>query len=189
MKRRVMLLAMVTVAGCSGSVDGRVGGVKLDVNDAIFALFRDDSGRAIATLVVLSDTPKICDSLKANREPRTSTNLLLTLYRFSSDDYLAPDKGEFTVVDRDPTTAGSWASATFQRTDFNCANTLSPQASTGVSGLVKLTQLEPVANGNARATLDLTFGAGDLVKGHFNARFCDINRLPDASASCETTGR
>ena len=185
MQRVMMAVPMVAMLGCSGSVSGTVGGISLNVSDAIFAVLKDDMGKSIAAFVVMSDKPKICDSLKANREPKTATALLFTLYRFTDTAYLAPDVGEYTVVNTNPTSAGSFASATFTRTDSNCTNTLAANASAGKSGLVKLTNLKGEANGNASATFDITFGAGDIVKGNFNATFCDISKLPTAAPNCE----
>jgi hypothetical protein len=185
MKRLLMAVPMMVLVGCSGSVNGQVGGISLNVADAVFAVLKDDAGKSIAALVVLSDKPKICDSIKANREPKTATSLVFTLYRFSDTDYLAPDTGDYTTVDTNPTSAGSFASANFSRTDSNCTNTLSSSASRGKSGLIKLTNLKGETNGAANATFDITFGAGDKVTGNFNATYCDISKLPTADPNCE----
>lgn len=183
--KRLMLVPMVAMVGCSGSMSGTVGGISLSVSDAIFAVLKDDAGKSIAAFIVMADKPKICESLKANREPKTATALALTVYRFSATDYLAPDVGEYTVVDANPTSAGSYASANFSHTDSNCTNTLANSAANGKSGLVKLTSLKGETNGNASGTYDITFGAGDKVTGSFNASYCDISKLPATTPNCE----
>jgi hypothetical protein len=181
----VMGLFAAMVSGCAGSVNGTVGGVNLSVADAIFAIIKDDAGKSIAAFLVMADKPKICDSLKANREPKTSTAMTITLFRFSATDYLAPDAMDYTVIDTNPTGAGSYASANFSRTDSNCTNTLADSASSGKSGLVKLTNLKGETNGTANGTFDITFGAGDKVTGNFNATYCDLSKLPQTTPNCE----
>lgn len=185
MRRMLQAMSMVAMAGCSGSMNGTVGGISMSVSDAIFAILKDGGGKSIAAVVVMSDKPKICDSLKANREPKTATALSMTLFRFSDTDYLAPDVGDYTVVDSNPTSAGSFASADFARTDSNCTNTISGNASGGKSGLIKVTAIKGETNGNASGTFDITFGAGDKVTGNFNASYCDISMLPTAKPNCE----
>jgi hypothetical protein len=185
MKRMMLAVATMAMVGCSGSMTGTVGGISLSVSDAIFAVLKDDAGKSIAAFVVMADKPKICDSLKANREPKTATALSLTVYRFSATDYLAPDVGDYTVVDVNPTSAGSYSSATFSHTDSNCTNTLAGSAASGKSGLVKLTSLKGETNGTASGTFDVTFGAGDKVTGNFNATYCDISKLPATTPNCE----
>lgn len=187
MRLTMAMVSMMAVAGCAGSVNGQVGGVSLSVADAIFAVLKDDAGKTTAALVILGDKPKLCDSLKANREPRSSTGLFLTMVRYNPDatDFLAPDTGEYTVVDTPQSSGGNFTEATFTRTDSNCTNTLSASASTGRSGLIKLTNIKGETNGSANATFDITFGAGDKVTGNFNASYCDISKIPAGQPNCE----
>lgn len=188
MRRLMMVVPMVAVMGCSGSMSGTVGGVSMNVADAIFAIFKDDSGKSVAALVVLADQPKICDSLKANRIPKGSTSLSLSMYRIGPSptfEFLAPDVGEYTTIDTNPNGAGTYAQANFDHSDSNCTNTLSGSASTGKSGLIKLTNIKGETNGTANGTYDITFGAGDTVKGSFNATYCDVTKLPQATPNCQ----
>jgi hypothetical protein len=186
MKRLLMTVSMLSFlfVGCSGSVNGQVGGVSLTVADAIFAVLKDDAGKSTGLFVVLADKPKLCDSLKANREPKSSTSLVFALSRVSDTSFLAPDVGDYTVIDQNPTQAGNFAFGSFSRTDSNCTNTLSTAAAGAKSGLVKLTALKGEANGVASASFDVTFGGGDKITGNFNASFCDISKL-QPSPNCE----
>ncbi len=177
----VWMAALLT--GCAGSVNGKVADVSLNVADAIFAVLKAD-GKSIATVVVLSDKPKLCETFKANREPKSATALITTLFRFSDSAYLAPEVGDYTVVGYDPTTAGSYAQSFFSRTDANCTNTISVDASRGKSGLIKLTAFKDAKNGTAGGNFDITFGEGDRLTGSFNASYCDISELPQ-SPNCE----
>lgn len=184
--RTVMLaVAMVAAVGCApGSVSGSVGGVTMNVADAVFAVLKSDAGKSEGLLVILADKPNICTSLKANREPKSATALTMMLYRVTQTDILAPDVGDYTVIDSNPTSAGNYAGASFTRTDANCTNSLSASASSGKSGLIKVTGLKAEANGNATGSFDITFGAGDKVTGNFNAAFCDAV-LTDKQPNCE----
>jgi hypothetical protein len=187
MKKMTLVVGLfgAMLSGCAGSVNGTVGGVNLSVADAIFAVLKDDAGKSIAALVVLADKPKICDNLKANREPNSATALSLTLFRFSATDYLAPDPADYTVVDTNtnpPMGAGSYTSASFNRTDTTCKPSTE---GSGKSGLVKLTNLKAETNGVANGTFDITFSTGDKVTGNFNATYCDLAKLPQTMANCE----
>lgn len=186
MRRLMVMIPVMALMGCSGSMSGTVGGVSMNVADSIFAILKDDNGKSVAALVILADQPKICDSLKANREPKSSTSLVLTMFRVGSTfDFLAPDVGDYTTIDTNPQGAGSYAQATFSHTDSNCTNTLSNSAASGKSGLIKLTNIKGETNGNANGTYDITFGAGDTVKGSFNASYCDLSKLPAATRNCQ----
>jgi hypothetical protein len=178
----VAAVAMMTLAGCSGSMNGQVGGLSLNVADAAFAILRDDQGKATSAIVVMSDKPKICEAYKSNRVAKTSTSLAFTLFRFSDTDYLSPDAAEYTTTDNTPTSAGSYAWAFFERTDSDCRASTDAR---GKSGLVKLTNIKGEANGSANATFDITFSTGDKVTGSFNATYCDITKLPTTTPNCE----
>lgn len=186
MKRSVFVVVVTALmSACGpGSANGSVGGVSLSVADAIFAVIKDDMGKQLGLFVAMADKPNLCDSLKANRQPKSATSLVFAMVRYNAaGEELAPDVGDYTVVEQ-VTQAGNYASANFARTDANCTDTLSPNATVGRSGLVKLSALKSEANGTAQATFDVTFGAGDKVTGSFNAKFCDVASL-SASPNCE----
>ncbi len=186
MKRITMaLVSMLMMAGCAGSVNGQVGGVSLSVSDAIFGILKDNSGKSAGMFVIMADKPKICDSLKANREPKQSTSLFFSMLRYTENfDTLAPDVGEYTVLDGNVSKGGNYASSAFVRTDANCTNTLSLATSGAKSGLIKLTNLKGETNGSANGTFDVTFGSGDKVTGNFNATYCDISTI-QPNPNCE----
>jgi hypothetical protein len=175
---------MAGLSGCAGSVNGTVGGVQLSVADAIFGVFKDGSGKSTGAFVILADKPKICDGLRANRVPKSSTSLFFSLSRVTQTDVLAPDVGDYTVIDGLPTAGGNFSYASFDRSDANCTNTLSGSASSGKSGLIKVTNFKGETNGTANGTFDVTFGAGDKVTGNFNATYCDITTIQQ-NPNCE----
>jgi hypothetical protein len=156
------------------------------VSDAIFAVLKDDAGKSTGLFVVMADQPKLCESFKANREPKKATSLTMIMSRVTDNDVLAPDVGEYTAISfpSAPTQAGNYSYAQFQRYDDNCTNTLSPSASDAKSGLIKITNLKGETNGVANATFDITFGAGDKITGNFNATYCDITKI-QPNPNCE----
>jgi hypothetical protein len=167
-------------------MNGTVGGVSLSVADAIFAVLRDGTGKQAGLLVAMSDKPNICDSLKANRQPKSATALTMAFVRYNAQfETLAPDVGEYSVLSAEAPGAGNFAAAVFSRSDANCTNTISNDASVAKSGLIKLTNLKAETNGTAVASFDMTFGAGDKVTGSFNARYCDIVSLSTTAPNCE----
>lgn len=184
MKRLMTLVMAVSMVGCSGSVNGSVGGVSLSVADAIFGTIKGNDGKIFAATVFMADKPKLCDSLKANRQPKQMTALQITFLRTSDTEFLAPDVGEYTVRDNVLTPNSLSAGASFARTDANCTNTLSANATDAKSGLVKVTNFKAETNGNAAGTFDITFGSGDKVTGNFNASYCDLSSLSE-TPNCE----
>ncbi|MFT3706646.1 MAG: hypothetical protein QM817_03170 [Archangium sp.] len=180
----IAVAVMAACSGCAGSVNGSVGGVNLSVADAIFAVLKDNQGKTTGAIIVLADKPKICESLRANREPKSSTSMFMSISRITDTDALAPDVGEYTVIQGLPSGAGSFSYAGFSHGDSNCTNTLSSSASSGKSGLVKVTNFKGDSSGSANGTFDITFGAGDKITGNFNATFCDITSL-QSNPNCE----
>jgi hypothetical protein len=177
-KTLISLLSLAFVAcGGPGSVSGTVSGLSLAVQDAIFTPVKDDDRKTIAALIILADKPNICDQMKANRQPKSATSMVLALIRLSDSPqqpFLAPDVGQYTVINSDPRAAGNYAEARFSRTDATCSSTLSESAGTGVSGTVTVDSLKAEPGGKATGSFDITFGSNDKVKGNFNAMFCDV---------------
>ncbi len=185
MNRSLFVVVAALVSACGpGSVNGTVSGISMNVADSIFAAIKDNTGRQVGLFVVMADKPNLCDSLKANRQPKSATAMVFAMVRYNAQgEELAPDVGDYTVVE-EITAAGSFASASFTRSDANCTNTIAANASGGKSGLIKLSALKAEANGSAQATFDVTFGAGDKVTGSFNAKYCDIASL-GTNPNCE----
>lgn len=184
---RILVAALLAVGmvGCAGSVSGTVAGNNLAVADAVFAVLKSD-GKAQALLVALSDQPKICDSLKANREAKNSTTMTMAFLRSSGLEVLAPDVGDYTVAETAFRAGdGNKASASFNRYDSTCEDTIASDKRGSKSGLIKVTNLKAEANGTANGTFDITFGSGDKVTGSFNATYCDIDVLATSNPNCE----
>ena len=108
MKRRALIFAEVlaTLSGCGGgSVAGTVSGISLAAQDSIFFVIKDDAGKTQAVAVVIGDKPNICDTLKANRNPKGATSLSFSLLNVKIENQqaslLAPDVGSYTVSDQE----------------------------------------------------------------------------------------
>lgn len=194
MKQMTQCLAAVSLvvmsAGCGGgSVSGTVSGISLGVQDSIFFVLKDDAGKTQALAVIMADKPNICDTLKANREPKSATSLAFTLLNVKIENdtgnFLAPDVGSYTMTDQDIQSTGLYARGAFTKTDANCTGTLTEAATTGKSGLVKITSLNATANGNLAGTFDVSIGTqADKLTGTLNARFCDVTSV-QANPNCE----
>jgi hypothetical protein len=188
MKRIAFLWAtagFLVACGGPGHMDGTVAGINLSVKDAIFALIKDSNGKSAGLFLVMADKPDLCTTLKANRQPKNLTGALFSMVHYTDTGMvLAPDTGDYTVINATPPRGGRYASAFFTRTDANCTPTIAQAAGTGSSGLVKLTSLKSEPGGFASGTFDVTFGASDRVTGSFNAAFCDVTTL-GSNANCE----
>ncbi|MEW6432521.1 MAG: hypothetical protein AB1730_13545 [Myxococcota bacterium] len=187
MKRVSLGLVAVFLSACGGpgSMDGTVAGLNLSVKDAIFALIKDANGTTQGMYLVLADKPDLCATVKANRQPKSLTGVVFSMIRYTdTGTVLAPEAGDYTVINMQPPRGGSYAGAFFTHTDANCTPTIAPTAATGSSGLVKLGSMKAEPGGFASGTFDVTFGTSDKVKGHFNASFCDVSTLGN-NPNCE----
>lgn len=187
MTRLALALVAVVLSSCGGpgSMSGTVAGIKLDVKDSIFALIKNQQGETVGMFLAMSDKTDMCATVKANRQPKNLTATLFSMVRYTDmGTTLAPDVGEYTVINAQPPRGGNYAGAFFSHTDTNCTSTIADSAATGSSGIIKLTSLKGEANGYASGSYDITFGASDKVTGSFNAKFCDIQQLP-TNPNCE----
>jgi hypothetical protein len=172
------------LTGCPGTFNGTVSGSSLAVADTIFYASKDAAGKTTSLVALMADKGGVCGTLKANREPKSSTFMMLQAFRLADDNtILAPDVGEYTVLSGSPTKGGNYAWATFFHYDANCTNTLTENARTGKSGVVKLTTVNLATNGSAAGSFDITFGS-DHVTGSISASYCDMSAWP-TSPSCE----
>jgi hypothetical protein len=183
MRGLLAAVGVVVLVGCSGSVNGEVAGLKLNVSDSIFWYSQDTSGRVNGVYLTLADKPRLCQTLKANRLEPGQMSLSFTLFRLTTDSVLPPEQGDYTVTDV-AEQAGNFAYAVFSRTDGACQETLSEPAGLAISGIVRLQRLRAEKGGNANGDFDVTFGTGDRVTGGFNAEYCDIAAAPQRP-SCE----
>lgn len=177
--------AAIALSACGGSVNGPVAGAQLGVADSVFFVNKDSAGKTKALIVVLADKPNICTSLKANRQPKNATSMVLSLIRLSANgEVLAPDVADYTVTDQF-SGAGNWGFAEFSKTDSNCTSVLASTATGGRSGVVKLTAINANTGGTAAGTFDITFGSqNDKVTGNFNSTYCDLSTL-GSNPNCE----
>ncbi|MBL8953304.1 MAG: hypothetical protein JNK82_21170 [Myxococcaceae bacterium] len=189
-KRLVVMAVAVVLSACgsAGSFSGTVTGNSLSVKDAAFALLKTDDGKSAGLLLVLSDTPGMCDKVKANRTPKNSSSFTMLAFNLSdTGEALAPDANEYTIRSElvTPPLKGRIGVSFFSKVDANCTETLQDKNIAGQSGIVKITRLDGSANGVASGTFDITVGTQlDKVTGSFNATFCDITKL-QANPSCE----
>lgn len=189
MKRIICGLAgAVVLSACGpGSVNGKVGGLELDVADAIF--IAGDRGDGIQVLDInLTDSEGVCTAFKANRASKNQTALSFRLL-FLRDDgnqltSLTPDKGEYTILrpDQSITKGGHFGWSYFNRTDAACRGTLTTSTGGATSGLVTIKDYKE--RETISGDFDLTFGGNDKVKGSFHASFCDAS-TSTSNPSCE----
>jgi hypothetical protein len=181
------LAAAVVLSACGGpgNMSGTVAGIKLDVKDSAFLLVKNQAGDTVGMFLAMADQPDICGTLKANRQPKNTTAVLFSMVRYTDQGTtLAPDVGDYTVINMTPPRGGNYAGALFSHTDTNCTSTIAQTAATGSSGLIKLTSMKAEANGYAQGSFDITFGASDKVTGSFSAKFCELSTLP-VNPNCE----
>ncbi len=184
------VLSLLSACG-AGSVSGSVSGISLGVQDMIFFVLKDTGGKTQSVVLLAADKPNLCDTLKANRQPKSATSLVLALQNIKVDGTtvttLAPDIGQYTVLEggSQVTNSGLYASGAFNKTDANCTSSLTSAASVAKSGFVKVTTLKADSSGSLQGTFDVSIGTqADKLTGSINARFCDITALQN-NPSCE----
>ncbi len=172
MKKTALAVAVLLVA-CGPSVNGRVSGYALDVNEALFSTVTDGKGANIGAVLVLSDQKGVCAQLTATKAPANAQFTLFMLTRQADGKPLSPDIGEY-VVGAAPGSAAS-AAGMFMRTDGNGTNAI-PAANRGaLSGLVRVTDFS-LDKGVMGVQLDAKFGAqSDVVSGALRADRCIID--------------
>lgn len=186
---RLVLVAVVVVfaLGCNPNyVSAPVSGVTLAAKDAAFTVQKDGSGKVVGAYVRLSDQPDVCNTAKANRALKSSTQLTLTFIKRNPDGAtIAPDVGDYTAVDNIfALTKSSIASGVFERLDSSCNNTLGSNGNTE-SGTVTVSEFSIQTGGHMSGTFDITFGSQqDKVRGGFSATYCELASIP-LNPNCE----
>ena len=180
-----IVVAAALASGCGpGSFNGTVGSKSLNVADAVFFPWRTN-GALVAVTLMMTDKPNICNTLKANRIPKSANYMSLTVFRSNAQGtQLAPDTGDYTITTLATPPAGNFAYGDFGALDANCTNQLTDAQSVANSGLIKITNFKAEASGAMAGNFDITFGT-DKTTGTFNAPFCDLTSNFPANPSCE----
>ena len=183
---RETLLGILTLAvfgswGCGpGSFKGTVGGHGLKVEDAVFYVYPGDDTVAPGIELILSARPELCDDLRAGRLRKNSTLLDALLVRRINGEYVAPDKGVYTISG----SAGRIGAALFVPYDADCTSSLSPGQGSAVSGTMEVDELQGAPGGRLEGSFAMAFGPqADQVTGNFSAMWCDLS-VPPGSFSC-----
>lgn len=186
MHKLALVAVFACLTACSGSFTGKVAGKELQVQDALFFPYRYNNQTVGATFI-LADKANVCTSLKANRVPKNSAFIAVTLFRVTSSGALVPpDVGDYTMTTSLNPGTGNFGYGQFNSLDTNCNNTVPDTANYASSGLVKVGGYKPDANGSMSGTFDITWGSqNDKTNGSYNAIYCDLaNNFPE-SPNCE----
>jgi hypothetical protein len=153
---RVVMLALCAL-GCQneGSFQGTVAGNDLKVKQAIFFLPE--------LRVLIGDQDRLCQALGQRIKS-------LTLFQL-----------QFARVELGPHAVPAEVTATFTRTDGTCEQIVSAADGTGRAGTIELREL---TESRAVGEFEVLFGAKDVVKGTFNASYCDATFPTEQSGEC-----
>ncbi len=184
MKKLILsVLGVLTLVACGApsGLDGKVAGHEFHAKDAV--LITQTIQGASYTSIALTDFENACESFKANRVPKDSKLVLISLANMREDGAPLPvSTGEFTLG-RGGEGRGKIAGAQFASLDESCENTIPYNQSIAQSGLVKVDSFE--LGEGATGTFDATFGdQKDKVSGWFNATHCSGN-ISFVEPSCE----
>jgi hypothetical protein len=184
MKKLSLIALAFVVSGCN-SFNGKVGGTELQVVEALFFPYKEN-GAVTGASVIMSNKPKLCDSLKGNRVPKNSVYMVASVGRYTAAGAVAPDVGDYTVTTAAVTQPGNYAAAIFASLDANCNSLLNISSSVGQSGLVKVQSYKAEQGGSMSGTFDITFGTqSDKTSGSFTAQYCDLTNNFPSNANCE----
>jgi hypothetical protein len=155
-------------SGGPGSISGTVGGLPLNVKDAVFAL--ENNG----VLVVVTDRENTCALLGGTTLPGTTTVLFLSLANFVPPLLVNPHvTGDYAYFDLGgggfPTAAGRYWYGGFETVTTSCT-VATVYLATG--GTVTVTQTGNTAGTHFKANLSgLKFGS-DTLNGSIDATYC-----------------
>ena len=183
--KKLSLVALAVIASGCNSFNGKVGGTELQVVEALFFPYKEN-GAVTGASVIMSNKPKLCDSLKGNRVPKNSVYMVMSVGRYTASGAVAPDVGDYTVTSGSVTSPGNYAAAVFASLDANCNSLLNISSSLGQSGLVKVQSYKAEQGGSMSGTFDITFGSqNDKTNGAFTAQFCDLTTNFPTAPNCE----
>ena len=173
---RFSLLSLVVFASaCNGPGSIHLTyGDPIAVKSAVFIPELDSNGNFAAAIVMLSDQPDLCRSLRGGRMPKKMSGVELEVLRIGDSSYLAPDVGDYTVITAKPDRPGGYAVGEFMRNDLNCKNTLTASDALMRSGLVTIDDIQTGHDGLVSGTFDVTYGQGDSAQGRFTAEYCEL---------------
>jgi hypothetical protein len=148
-----------------------------EVQDAIFIPKLVD-GQVIAGDIVLADAPNLCDSVRRGIVPSRMKSLTFRVFRITETAFLAPDVGEYKVLDAKPTRTGNFAFGELVESDLNCTQTLDARRSVIGAGRVEIEHFEAGDRGviggmfttYRHSTLFDSYS--ELVEGRFDADYC-----------------
>ena len=174
----LLCCAGLVACGPTNSVSGKVSDRLMRVKDAISVTFKRTNGAVDELFVLIVDKPDLCAKLNRDRLPASASILRISLTRLADDRVtsLAPDVGDYRIYPVGQR-AGRQAASTYLALDNLCLPGVVPPRP-ALSGVVKLTQLEPTVAGS----FELAFGAaaplsGDTPEGYtgiFNAPPCEV---------------
>ncbi|HEU4759266.1 MAG TPA: hypothetical protein VFT91_04710 [Dehalococcoidia bacterium] len=177
MTRTSSLLPAMAVAGlltaCGGDFfSGTVRGASFQPRDAVFMTSSPPGSTGQLAFVAMSDQSGLCDKLKANQAPKSSSMFGLVLGVMDTTGLGALVPGSYVVVSRSSSTTGNISMAFFDHLDAWCQSTFGPASAEGTAGSVELTDITIEAGGSASGTFDVNFDT-DRVTGSFVAPYCD----------------
>ncbi|MGZ6143806.1 MAG: hypothetical protein ACXWLM_10735 [Myxococcales bacterium] len=179
MRRLFGCVATAAAVACgntsaSATFEGTVRGVAMSPKDAVSspATVGFTSGAAPVAAIVISDAARLCATVSANLEPKSSRALLLFLADVNPSTgaiEAAAGTGRFPIfIVGSGVAPAHFAVASFAANDASCREIAADSAG-AVSGSVTLT-----GNGGGayEGTYDLAFDGGDHVTGAFHTATC-----------------
>ncbi len=194
MRYALVLAAVLSGCGGSGTVNGTVAGFSVFVRDAIFSVFTDqNTGKTVGMGLAMADKGGLCALFQAGRQPRSASMVVFGFVSKGQLELLAPDVGEYAVKDKvslfNVFQAGREVSATFAKNDANCTNAVAASDREGASGTVTVTGVKGEKGGTLSGSFNVPFkNSSGTLTGTFNAEYCEIKRAFDPVAlACETS--
>jgi hypothetical protein len=151
-----------------GSITGTVGGLPLNVKDAVFSLDNN------AVTVLVTDRENACALLGGTTLPGTTTVLIVSLANFVPPVLVNPHvTGNYAYFDLGggtfPTTAGQYWYGGFETVTASCTVATTSLAT---GGTVNVTQTGTTSGTHFKANLNgLKFGS-DTLNGSIEASYC-----------------
>jgi hypothetical protein len=189
MKRLACFAAVaLAVSACSpsGYLSGTIDGESIFVQDAVYVPMRDSrSGVVLAGMLMMSDQPELCRSVRGGHLPKKSEVLVLGTVRLTTGGYAPPVEGDYSVLNATTTQSfGNFIIGAAVRYDSSCTPRRAETHSLLSSGEVTIESLDLGRDGITEGSLDVDVGVQhDRLTGRFHAETCEAD-LTTFSPGC-----
>ncbi len=180
MKTFLMTSIVLFTAACNspGWVKPHDSSQAFKVADSIFMPVIAN-GEVVGGDILIADQPQLCEAVRSGFLPSRMKAVMFRVFRLQQDRIVAPDVGEYELLDAAPKKPGNYAVAQRLESDLNCKQTLSARDATLDFGDVGIEQMDTTNKAIVRGRFNVSrfkfngdYDSGNIIEGAFSADYC-----------------